>query len=68
MPIRYLTPEEVEHPYRREMDAEQMAFVLQGILDNENWMTDEELGAATDLLYDRVAEEKQTVPGILTLQ
>ena len=68
MSYKQLTIAETEHPYRREMDAEQMAFVLQGILDNENWMTDEELGAATDLLYDKVAEERQTVPGILTLQ
>jgi hypothetical protein len=68
MPLIYLTQEQTEHPARHEMDAEQMAFVIQGIMDNENWMTNEELEAATDLLYDKIVAEKQTVPGILTLQ
>jgi len=65
--IRYLTIEETEHPLRHTMPADDMALVLQGILDNEDWMSLEEIEAALDLLFDRITAEKQTVEGSLVI-
>lgn len=67
MAIEYLTEEHTEHPLRHELAPEDMALVIQGILDNESWMSLEEIEAAQDLLFDRIVAERQTVPGSLAL-
>ena len=67
--IRYIDPEtEGVHPHRLEMTDEEMAEVLQGIQDGDNWMSLDELDAAVDYLHDFVVAKKQTHLGITTLQ
>jgi len=65
--IRYLSIQETEHPLRSEMDPLSIAEVLQGIMNDEDWMSLEEIEMAQDLLFDRIAAEKQTVEGSLAI-
>lgn len=67
MAIQYLTPEQTEHPLRHTISQEDMALILQGIADNDNWMSLEEIEAVQDMLFDRIAAELQTVPGSLAI-
>jgi len=66
--LRFVEIKDTEHPYRRKMSDEQMAQVLQGIIDDEDWMSLEEIEAAADHLFDHVTANKQTVEGVLTVQ
>ena len=66
--LRFVEIEDTEHPYRKEMSDEDMAEVLQGIVDGDDWMSLEELEAAHDHLFDYIVAEKQTVEGVLTVQ
>ena len=66
--LRFIEIEDTEHPYRKEMSDEDMCAVLEGIANNENWMSMEELEAAEDHLFDYIVAEKQTVEGVLTVQ
>ena len=67
--MRYIDPDvEGIHPLRRDMSDEQIAEILQGIVDNESWMSLDEIEAAQDYLFDHITAEKQTHPGEVTLQ
>ena len=66
--LRFVEIEDTEHPYRKHMSDEDMAEVLQGIADGDDWMSLEELEAAHDHLFDHITAEKQTVEGVLTVQ
>jgi hypothetical protein len=50
------------------MTEDEMASVLQGIHDDQDWMTLEEIEAAMDLVFDHIVAMKQTVPGEVTIQ
>jgi hypothetical protein len=66
--LRFVELKDTEHPYRKEMSDQDMASVLQGIMNDENWMSLEEIEAAADHLFDHVTATKQTVEGVLTVQ
>lgn len=67
--VRYVDPDlDGVHPLRLELSEDEMADIMQGIHDNENWMSLEEIEAAQDYLFDYIVAEKQTVPGVTTLQ
>ena len=69
MSKEYIDPNvEGVHPLRLTMTDDEMASVLQGIQDGQDWMTLEEIEAATDFLFDHIVAKKQTVPGEVTLQ
>lgn len=56
-------PEIMVHPLRQTLDEGEMAEILQAIIDDEAWLSLEEIEAAADYLYDHVAAERQTHPG-----
>lgn len=67
--IKYINPEkEGMHPLRHELSEEQMGEILQGIMNDEDWMSLDEIEAAQDYLYDHIASKKQTHLGEVTLQ
>jgi len=69
MSITYINPdEEGIHPLRHTMSDEEIGEILQGIIDNENWMSLEEIEAAQDYLFDHITAKKQTHPGMVTIQ
>lgn len=58
-----------EHPLRTELNREDWQRI-QNALDTKCYdaVSADEIDAATDLLYDTVAGEKQTHLGVVTLQ
>lgn len=56
------------HPLRLKLSDDDMYDIIEGIQENKDWMTLEELEAATDYLFDYVVAQKQTVPGTTVLQ
>ena len=65
----YINPElEGMHPLRQTLTDDEMAEIMQGIADGADWMSLEEIEAAQDYLFDFIVAEKQTVPGVTTLQ
>ena len=67
--VRYINPKtEGVHPLRLKMSEEEMGEILQGIVEDADWMTLEEIEAAQDHVYDFIVAEKQTVEGVTTLQ
>jgi hypothetical protein len=50
------------------MSDEEIGEVLQGVMDDQDWMTLDEINAAMDYLYDYIASNSQTVYGVTTLQ
>lgn len=68
MAVQYVNPDEMVHPLRLELSEEEMSSVIQGIVDNENWMSLEEIEAAQDHIYDYIAAKRQTHEGVITLQ
>jgi hypothetical protein len=61
-------PDLMVHPLRLEMSDEEIGEVLQGVMDDQDWMTLDEINAAMDYLYDYIASNSQTVYGVTTLQ
>jgi hypothetical protein len=68
MAIRYVNPDKMVHPLRLEMNEEEMSSVIQGIIDNKDWMSLDEIEAAQDHIYDYIAANRQTHEGVTTLQ
>ena len=66
--MKTLKPEEQVHPLRLELDDLRLGEIAQGVADDANWMTLEELAAVEDLLYDAIVCSRQTHPGTTTLQ
>ena len=67
MSIQYLTLEQTEHPLRSELSSDEMVIIIQGIINDENWMSLDEIEAAQDFLFDRLIAETQTHEGSLAL-
>jgi len=67
--VRYVDPDvDGVHPLRLELSDDDMADIMQGIQDNADWMSLDEIEAAQDYIFDFIVAEKQTVPGGTTLQ
>lgn len=65
----YINPDlEGIHPLRQTLSDDDMADIIQGIADGKDWMSLDEIEAAQDYLFDFIVAEKQTVPGVTTLQ
>ena len=67
MSIQYLTLDQTEHPLRSELSSDEMVIIIQAIVNDENWMSLEEIEAAQDFLFDRLIVETQTHEGSLAL-
>jgi len=68
MAVQYVDPELAVHPLRLELTQDQLGDIANGIANNEEWMSLEEIEAVADLLYDHIVAAKQTVEGVTTLQ
>jgi hypothetical protein len=68
MAVQYVNPDEMIHPLRLTMSEEEIGEIFQGIADDADWMSLEEIEAAQDWLYDYIAADKQTHEGVTTLQ
>lgn len=68
MAVQYVNPDEMVHPLRLEMTEEEMSSIIQGIIDDKDWMTLEEIEAAQDHIYDYIVANRQTHEGVTTLQ
>jgi len=68
MTIKYVKPKKMNHPLElRESDINRLVGVLNNELDNE-WISDEEMEAFHDRLFDIIAAKEQTHEGSLMLQ
>lgn len=61
-------PEEMIHPYRLVMDDSELERVYEGISNNEQWMSVDQLEAVQDIMFDHIAAKLQTHPGEIILQ
>lgn len=82
--LRYVDPEDMVHPLRKqypfnELPSELVGRVIDAIADTDfdddasvnhalDSVTDEELEAFNDQLFDSLASNLQTVPGVTSLQ
>jgi hypothetical protein len=67
--VRYVDPEKDGiHPLRHKLTEEEMDDILQGIADDKDWMSLEEIEAAHDYLFDAITIKMQTHPGEVILQ
>jgi hypothetical protein len=68
MTIKYVKPKKMNHPLElRESDINRLVGVLNNELDNE-WVSDDEMEAFHDRLFDIIAAKEQTHEGSLMLQ
>lgn len=69
MKPKYINPEvEGIHPLRLTMSDDELADILEGINNGEDWMTMEQIEAVQDYLFDFIVAEKQNVEGVTTIQ
>lgn len=68
MSIQYVDPESAVHPLRLELSDDELGDIANGIANDEDWMSLDEIEAVADLLYDHIAAAKQTHQGVVTLQ
>ena len=68
MAVKYVKPKQMNHPLKlRESDVNRLVAVINNELDNE-WISDEEMEAFQDQLFDIIAAKNQTHEGSLVLQ
>ena len=68
MSVKYLKPKHMNHPLKlRESDINRITAVLNEELDYE-WISDEEMEAFQDQLFDIIAAKSQTHEGSVILQ
>lgn len=69
MSIKYVDPKLAVHPLRKNLTQEDWARI-QTAMEHEDVdsITDEELDAAHDVLYDAIVAKMQTHEGVTTLQ
>ena len=68
MAVKYVKPKQMNHPLKlRESDVNRITAVLNDELDYE-WISDEEMEAFQDQLFDIIAAKEQTHDGSLVLQ
>jgi len=66
--VKYVKPSKMNHPLKlRESDVNRITAVLNDELDYE-WISDEEMEAFQDQLFDIIAAKEQTHDGSLVLQ
>jgi hypothetical protein len=69
MAVKYIDPaKEGIHPLRLTLSQEEMGEILQGIIENKDWMSLDEIEAAQDYLFDHIAADRQTHLGETALQ
>ena len=61
-------PDLMVHPLRLERSDQEIGEILEGVMNDQDWMTLDEIDAAMDFLYDHIASTSQTVYGVTTLQ
>jgi hypothetical protein len=68
MSVKYIKPKKMNHPLKlRESDVNRLVAVLNQELDSE-WVSDEEMEAFQDQLFDIIASKEQTHEGSLVIQ
>jgi hypothetical protein len=68
MSVKYIKPKKMNHPLKlRESDVNRLVAVLNNELDSE-WISDEEMEAFQDQLFDIIAAKNQTHEGSLVIQ
>jgi hypothetical protein len=68
MSVKYIKPKKMNHPLKlRESDVNRLVAVLNDELDYE-WISDEEMEAFQDQLFDIIAAKNQTHEGSLVIQ
>lgn len=69
MAVKYIDPAtDGVHPLRHTLSEQDLGEILQGIIDDDVWMSLDEIEAAQDYLFDHIAANKQTHPGETALQ
>ena len=69
MTLQYIDPfKDGIHPLRQELSEVEIQEIIQGILEDQDWMSLEEISAAMDYIFDFITAKKQTVEGVVTLQ
>lgn len=68
MAVKYIKPSKMKHPLKlRESDINRIVGVLGEELDYE-WISDEEMEAFQDRMFDIIAAKSQTHDGSLIIQ
>jgi hypothetical protein len=68
MSVKYIKSRKMNHPLKlRESDVNRITAVLNDELDYE-WISDEEMEAFQDQLFDIIAAKNQTHEGSLVIQ
>jgi hypothetical protein len=68
MSVKYIKPKKMNYPLKlRESDINRITAVLNDELDYE-WISDEEMEAFQDQLFDIIAAKNQTHEGSLVIQ
>jgi len=68
MSVKYIKPRKMNHPLKlRESDVNRITAVLNNELEYE-WISDEEMEAFQDQLFDIIAAKNQTHEGSLVIQ
>ena len=64
----YVDPDLMVHPLRLELDDDSVRDFIVRAHNNDKTLTVDECDAALDWMFDYVANERQTVYGVTTLQ
>lgn len=68
MSVKYIKQSKMNHPLQlRESDINRLVAVTNGELDSE-WISDEEMEAFQDRLFDIIAAKQQTHDGSMVIQ
>ena len=68
MAVKYIKPSRMNHPLQlRESDINRLVAVTNGELDSE-WISEEEMEAFQDRLFDIIAAQQQTHDGSMVIQ
>lgn len=68
MSVKYIKPSKMNHPLQlRESDINRLVAVTNGELDYE-WISEEEMEAFQDRLFDIIAAKRQTHEGSMVIQ
>lgn len=68
MSLVYVKPKNMYHPLRNDLCDSYLAKVIEACENKEDWMSLEEIEAASDFLYDTIAAKYQTHEGSLCIQ
>lgn len=69
MAIKHVDPELAVHPLRLELDEDDWERIRQAVFDDHaDAVTEQEIEAMQDVLFDAIAGKLQTHQGVTTLQ